>query len=152
MKNLLTFAVILMISILYSCTSKKTSPLKPPKNGKIYVVAHRGAHDEENIPENTLAAYQKAIDYGVDYVEIDVRMTKDGHFISMHNGNVNKYVVEDIDRDISEMTLAEVRKLSVQNGKGHRYLHLKRYWICVRENAVFILTLNRRPSSRSSKS
>ena len=96
----------------------KSSPLKPPKNGKIYVVAHRGAHFEHKIPENSLPAYQKAIDMGADFVEIDVRMTKDGHFVSMHNGNVNKYVVEDIDKDIKDMTLAEVKKLDIGSRIG----------------------------------
>ena len=118
MKNLLTLTFALIMTVFYSCSPKDTSPLKPPKNGKMYVVAHRGEHVEDKIPENTLAAYQKAIEYGVDFVEIDVRMTKDKHFISMHNGNVNKYVLEDIDKDISEMTLAEVRKLDIGSRIG----------------------------------
>jgi glycerophosphoryl diester phosphodiesterase len=53
---------------------------KPPNQGGIYVIAHCGAH--RGIPENTLAAYQKAIQIGADFVEIDLRTTKDGEFIS----------------------------------------------------------------------
>ena len=41
------------------------------------VVAHRGASVEQ--PENTIAAFEAAIDAGADAVEFDVRMTVDGH-------------------------------------------------------------------------
>ena len=51
--------------------------LRTPKHGGVYVVAHRGAHN--GIPENSLAAYRKAIELGVDFVEIDIRATKDGN-------------------------------------------------------------------------
>jgi len=44
------------------------------------------------IPENSLAAYQKAIDLGCDFVEIDVRTTKDGRFVSVHNSTIDSYV------------------------------------------------------------
>ena len=47
-----------------------------PKNGDTYVIAHRSVHN--GIPENSLAAYQKAIDLGCDFIEIDVRQTRDG--------------------------------------------------------------------------
>jgi|GEM_PF-3563182 len=50
------------------------SQLAAPKNGNTYVIAHRGAH--VGIPENSLPAYQKAIDLGCDFVEIDVRTTR----------------------------------------------------------------------------
>ena len=66
-----------------------TASLKEPKNG-VYVIAHRGAHN--GIPENSLAAYRKAIDLGCDFVEIDVRTTKDGKFVSIHNSRVDEYV------------------------------------------------------------
>jgi glycerophosphoryl diester phosphodiesterase len=84
--------------------------LKPPKHGGVYVAAHRGAH--EGIPENTLAAYQKAIDLGCDFVEIDVRTTKDGKFVSIHNGKVDAYVPGKTGA-VSEMTLDELRALDI---------------------------------------
>ena len=43
-------------------------PLNPPRHGGVYVIAHRGAHDD-GIPENTLPAYKKAIELGADFVE-----------------------------------------------------------------------------------
>lgn len=82
---------------------------KPPKNGKLYVVAHRGAH--QGIPENSLAAYQKAIDLGCDFVEIDLRTTKDGHLISCHNATVDAY--GDFTGEVAELTLEEIRALDI---------------------------------------
>jgi len=80
------------------------------KNGKTYVIAHRGAHI--GIPENSLPAYQKAIDLGCDFVEIDVRTTKDGKFVSVHNSTIDAYV-EGESGKVKEMTLAELKSLDI---------------------------------------
>ncbi|NIA15310.1 MAG: hypothetical protein GWP08_14670 [Nitrospiraceae bacterium] len=85
-------------------------PLRPPKNGGVYVVAHRGAHN--GIPENSLAAYQKAIDLGCDFIEIDLRTTKDGKFVSMHNREIDAYI-EGATGLVAEFTLAELRALDI---------------------------------------
>lgn len=79
-------------------------------NHTTYVIAHRGAH--QNIPENSLAAYQKAIDLGCDFVEIDVRTTKDGHFVSVHNANIEKYV-SGISAEVKDLTLTELKSLDI---------------------------------------
>ncbi|MBI4559865.1 MAG: glycerophosphodiester phosphodiesterase family protein [Candidatus Hydrogenedentes bacterium] len=86
-------------------------PLKPPKQGGVYVVAHRGAH--QDIPENTLAAYQKAIEIGVDFVEIDVRTTKDGKFVSVHNGEIDAYANGAAKGKVSDFTLEELRAIDI---------------------------------------
>lgn len=84
--------------------------LRAPRNGGVYVVAHRGAHDGP--PENTLAAYQRAIDLGCDFVEIDVRATKDGHLISIHNATVDAYTRNAIGA-VRNFTLAELKALDI---------------------------------------
>lgn len=81
-----------------------------PKNGNTYVVAHRGAHI--GIPENTLAAYQKAIDLGCDFVEIDIRKTKDGKFVSVHNSTVDAYV-EGVSGKVNDFSLAELKQMNI---------------------------------------
>ena len=118
MKKISVLSLIILIGILWAFSSSKSTSLKPPKHGGIYVVAHRGAHFEQKIPENTIPAYQKAIDLGVDFVEIDVRTTKDGHFVSVHNENVNKYVLEDYNRKVADMTLTELKLLDVGSRSG----------------------------------
>jgi len=89
---------------------KKPLHLKPPKNGAIYVVAHRGAHN--SIPENSIPAYQKAIELGCDFVEVDVRTTKDGKFVCIHNSTVDAYV-ESVTGKVKDFTLAELRALDI---------------------------------------
>jgi len=94
-----------------SDTTATLLPLKPPNQGGLYVVAHRGAH--EGIPENTLAAYKKAIELGVDFVEIDVRTTKDGKFVSIHNDDVDDYCIDGTKGRVADLTLAELKALDI---------------------------------------
>ncbi len=86
-----------------------------PKNGKTYVVAHRGAH--VGIPENSLPAFQKAIDLGCDFVEIDTRLTKDGHIVSVHNATIDQYVTDHKGK-VSDYTLAELKAMSIGEKLG----------------------------------
>jgi glycerophosphoryl diester phosphodiesterase len=73
------------------------------------VVAHRGASVEQ--PENTIAAFEAAIDAGADAVEFDVRMTADGYAVVMHDPDVSR--TTNGTGLVSEMTLVEIRKLGV---------------------------------------
>lgn len=88
--------------------------LKPPGNG-VYVIAHRGAH--RGIPENSLPAYRKAIDLGCDFIEIDVRTTRDGRIVSMHNSSVDEYVKGSSGK-VREMTFDEIRALDIGSMSG----------------------------------
>ncbi|MCK9404766.1 MAG: hypothetical protein M0Q26_15335 [Chitinophagaceae bacterium] len=86
-----------------------------PKNGDIYVIAHRGAHI--GIPENSLAAFQKAIDLDCDFVEIDTRATKDGRIVSVHNATIDQYVVGKTGK-VKDFTLAELKQLDIGEKTG----------------------------------
>ncbi len=88
---------------------------RKPKHGNTYVVAHRGAH--VGIPENSLAAIQKAIDLGCDFVEIDTRATKDGRIVSVHNADVDRYVVGTKGK-VKDFTLDEIKKLDIGERLG----------------------------------
>ncbi len=94
---------------------KEIGSFPQPKNGKTYVVAHRGAHI--GIPENSLPAFQKAIDLGCDFVEIDTRMTKDGQIVSVHNSTIDQYVVGHKGK-VSDYTLAELKAMSIGEKTG----------------------------------
>lgn len=74
----------------------------------IKVVAHRGGVGLD-VPENTLPAIQKAIDIGAQLVEIDVRETKDGHLILMHDATVDR--TTNGSGRVEDMTLKEIREL-----------------------------------------
>jgi glycerophosphoryl diester phosphodiesterase len=52
------------------------------------VVAHRGSSDDA--PEHTLHAYKRAIAEGADALECDVRLTKDGHLVCVHDRRIDR--------------------------------------------------------------
>lgn len=114
-RYLLIIIFLLSLSDASCQISETKSVLAPPRYGT-YVIAHRGAH--KNIPENTLAAYQKAIDLGCDFLEIDTRTTSDGRIISMHNATVDEYV-KGASGKVSEMTFEQIRKLDLGAGYGN---------------------------------
>ncbi len=89
--------------------------MAPPRHGGVYVVAHRGAH--LGIPENTLAAYKKAIELSCDFIEVDVRTTKDGRLVSMHNSTVDAYT-KDAKGPVRNFTLAEIKALDIGSRIG----------------------------------
>ena len=51
------------------------------------VIAHRGASGER--PEHTLAAYERAIDQGADFIEPDLVVTKDGVLVARHENQIS---------------------------------------------------------------
>lgn len=74
----------------------------------IVCIAHRGASGDGHAPENTLAAFRKAIEMGVDGVECDVHCTKDGSVVVIHDHTLNR--TTDTKGVVEEMTLREVKK------------------------------------------
>jgi len=74
---------------------------------KIILAAHRG--DRKKHPENTMPAFKAAIDFGVDMIETDVRMTKDGILILMHDRDTLRTTGSS--GFTNEMTLDEIKKL-----------------------------------------
>lgn len=56
------------------------------ERGRVAIIAHRGAHD--TAAENTLAALERAVNLGLDFVEIDVRTAADGTLVIRHNALV----------------------------------------------------------------
>ena len=55
---------------------------------KTKVWAHRGASGYA--PENTLDAFQKAVEMGADGIELDVQMTKDGELVVIHDETIDR--------------------------------------------------------------
>ena len=58
------------------------------KGKKTLVWAHRGA--SKYAPENTLPAFQKAIEMGADGIELDVQMTKDNQCVVIHDETIKR--------------------------------------------------------------
>lgn len=76
-------------------------------------IGHRGARAYE--PENTLRSFQRAIEVGVDAVELDVRKTKDNELVVIHDADVNK--TTDGTGLVNELTLDEIERLVTEKGE-----------------------------------
>ncbi|MBQ9773478.1 MAG: hypothetical protein IJW30_02335 [Clostridia bacterium] len=83
----------------------------------IYVAAHRGWSTQ--YPENTMEAFRAALELGVDQIETDVRVTRDGELVLIHDTTVDR-TTNGTGRVI-DMTLAELQCLSASNGKGEAF-------------------------------
>ncbi len=79
---------------------------------RIDVISHRGEHLSH--PENTLPAIEAAIAIGCDWVEIDVRTTRDGRFVLMHDATVNR--TTDGKGAVAELDINQIRLLDAGSG------------------------------------
>jgi len=78
----------------------------------IYVAAHRGW--SAKYPENTMAAFKAALELGVDQIETDVRVSKDGELVLFHDPVVERKT-NGVGR-VEHLTLAELKALKIGNG------------------------------------
>lgn len=81
-------------------------------NQNIYVAAHRGW--KARYPENTLEAFQAALTLEVDQLETDVRVSKDGHLVLMHDATVDR--TTNGSGKVCELTLAQLKALDAGGG------------------------------------
>lgn len=70
-------------------------------------IAHRGASG--HAPEETAPAFEKAVQAGADYLELDVQMTSDGHVVAIHDTTLER--TTDGEGKVGEHTLAELKAL-----------------------------------------
>jgi glycerophosphoryl diester phosphodiesterase len=99
--------------------------------GDLNVIGHRGAAGL--LPENTLAGFKKAIELGVDTIEMDIQLTYDNEAVISHDSRLNPAITRDSKGKwikeshlIKELTLSEVQSYDV--GKLNRWKkYAKRY-------------------------
>lgn len=90
-----------------------------PHLDKVLVVAHRG--NWSIAPENSLAAIDSAIRMKVDIVEIDIRKTKDGQLVLMHDDTVDR--TTNGTGKVKDKTLAEIKQLRLKDKDGRLTEH-----------------------------
>ena len=73
------------------------------------IIAHRGA--KGYVPDNTLASFAKALEMGADGIELDVRMSLDGHLLVFHDEHTDR--LTGTPGAVSDMLLVDLRKLYV---------------------------------------
>ncbi|WP_437396550.1 glycerophosphodiester phosphodiesterase [Flagellimonas lutimaris] len=91
------------VLLLTSCEMTKSKPL---------VIGHRGAMGHET--ENTLASVQKAMDLGVDMIEIDVFKIKSGEIVVFHDETVDR--LANSGGNIEEYNIVQVKQLTLDGG------------------------------------
>ncbi|MEH7306115.1 glycerophosphodiester phosphodiesterase [Neobacillus drentensis] len=103
MRNPATLLVILFALLFRAITrlivkTEQHSPLK---------IGHRGAAGY--CPENTISSFQKALELGADYLELDIQMTKDGELVVIHDSTVNR--TTNGKGKVMDFTLPEIQNL-----------------------------------------
>jgi glycerophosphoryl diester phosphodiesterase len=78
------------------------------------IIAHRGASGLT--PENTMASFQKALELGIDAIELDVRQTSDGHLIVLHDDDLGRTTPHT--GPAAGITYSEIRKLDAGSWFG----------------------------------
>lgn len=91
----------------------RTRQLALPGRPKPYIMAHRG--NQVACPENTLAAFRRALADGAGIIETDLHVTADGVFVCIHDGTVDR--TTDGTGAVAEMTLAQIKALSASYGR-----------------------------------
>ena len=80
-------------------------------------IAHRGASG--NAPENTLAAFKKAVALGAAFIETDLQLSRDARFVAIHDATVNR--TTNGQGAVRDMTLAELRRLDAGSWFGSAF-------------------------------
>jgi glycerophosphoryl diester phosphodiesterase len=108
-----------------------------------WVIAHRGASG--HAPENTIAAFRRAVELGAGFIETDLHLTRDAKFVAIHDPTLER--TTNGHGSIHDATLAELRKLDAgqwydREFSGERIPTLDDILAFSRENdAVFYLEI-----------
>ena len=81
------------------------------------VIAHRGASG--NAPENTMAAFKKAVALGANFIETDLQLSRDARLVAIHDATVNR--TTNGQGTVHDMTLTELRRLDAGSWFGSEF-------------------------------
>lgn len=78
------------------------------------VIAHRGASAEA--PENTIAAFELAVQQGADAIELDVHLSRDDHLVVIHDGTLER--TTDGAGSVRDRSVQELKRLDAGGWRG----------------------------------
>lgn len=78
------------------------------------VFAHRGIHNNKDIPENSLKAFKSAMNKNIP-IELDIHLTKDNQLVVFHDDNLARMTNED--KNIEDLTIEEIKIYNLLNTK-----------------------------------
>lgn len=113
-KTGILFTIMLFSSFWIPVAAQQALRPLPKSKNAFMVIAHRGSHLIK--PENTIASIEDAIAIGADYVELDLRTTKDGQLVLLHNEGVDQ--VSNGKGLIKDLDFEEVKKLVLKGKDG----------------------------------
>jgi glycerophosphoryl diester phosphodiesterase len=102
-----------------SSPSQKLNNVFNSKDKGILVTAHRG--DWRNTAENSVQALKNCIAMGADIMELDLKKTKDGQLIIMHDQTIDRTTTGK--GEPSNYTLEEIKAFYLRSGVGHQTRH-----------------------------
>ncbi len=83
------------------------------------VIAHRGASGVA--PENTMAAFERAVEMGADMIELDVHATKDGQIVVIHDAVLDRTTTGSVRGSVVWRPLEEIKTLDAGSWKGAEF-------------------------------
>src|SRR6185312_2950197 len=104
------------------------------ERGRVWVVGHRGAMGY--CPENTLASFQRGLELGADWIELDVHLSRDGALIVIHDETLER--TTDGHGLVRDHTLAELKQLDAGDGQRIPTLSEVLAWARQRDTIVDI--------------
>lgn len=113
---MIVVGLVLNGTYIYLSINNKVS-LRIAYSTRANVTAHRG--DSANAPENTMAAFRLAVENQADVIELDVRQTKDGRYVVMHDENL--YRTTGVDRKVGEVDYAFIKELDAGSKFSEEY-------------------------------
>ncbi|SHJ28856.1 glycerophosphodiester phosphodiesterase [Pseudozobellia thermophila] len=114
MKRTRFLILVLAVSISHGLSAQSAPENTLPQQG---ICAHRGAHEKH--PENTMAAFREAIRLGAQMIEFDVRLSKDGHPVVIHDPSVDR--TTNGSGAVKSLTLAELKTLDAGSWKSPEF-------------------------------
>ena len=91
--------------------------------GKVVWISHRGIRTSR-LTENTLAAYELAVQSGFEWLETDLRLTKDNHIVLSHDPDFKRIIDSElfVTKNISDMTRTEIESIGLPCGGNILFL------------------------------
>ena len=99
------------------------SPLRPELAAvglpaRPWIIAHRGACGES--PENTLESFRLAVEQGADMIELDLRLTADGHLVAVHDLNLRRVAGHTVSVEDTSLNILRHLDVSYHFHRGRR--------------------------------
>ena len=117
MKVINKLPCIISITILIFIVLLKTAiPVEISR--EIIIIARHGAL--ENTPENTMIAFEKTADIGIKGFEVDVRKTKDGRLVLMHDATIDR--TTDGIGYVNQLTYEEIKLYDAGSWKSEEFV------------------------------